>query len=41
MKQNRCRKAGITSRHVPLPADTTSGQLVGTLGDLSADPTPR
>ncbi|MFI5555474.1 bifunctional 5,10-methylenetetrahydrofolate dehydrogenase/5,10-methenyltetrahydrofolate cyclohydrolase [Streptomyces sp. NPDC051738] len=38
MKQNRCRKAGITSRHVPLPADTTTGQLVCTLRDLSADP---
>lgn len=38
MKQNRCRKAGITSRHVPLPADTTTEQLVGALRDLSADP---
>ncbi|MDF3146992.1 MULTISPECIES: tetrahydrofolate dehydrogenase/cyclohydrolase catalytic domain-containing protein [unclassified Streptomyces] len=38
MKQNRCRKAGIISRHVPLPADTTTERLVGTLRDLSADP---
>jgi methylenetetrahydrofolate dehydrogenase (NADP+)/methenyltetrahydrofolate cyclohydrolase len=37
MKQNRCRKAGISSRHVPLPADTTTEQLVSTLRDLSAD----
>ncbi|KMS77162.1 5,10-methylene-tetrahydrofolate cyclohydrolase [Streptomyces viridochromogenes] len=38
MKQNRCREAGITSRHVPLPADTTTERLVGTLRDLSTDP---
>jgi methylenetetrahydrofolate dehydrogenase (NADP+)/methenyltetrahydrofolate cyclohydrolase len=38
MKQNRCRKAGIASRHVPLPADTTTERLVGTLRDLSTDP---
>jgi methylenetetrahydrofolate dehydrogenase (NADP+)/methenyltetrahydrofolate cyclohydrolase len=38
MKQNRCRKAGIASRHVTLPAATTTGELVGTLRELSADP---
>ncbi|MBV7694638.1 bifunctional 5,10-methylenetetrahydrofolate dehydrogenase/5,10-methenyltetrahydrofolate cyclohydrolase [Streptomyces sp. TRM70350] len=38
MKQNRCRKAGITSRHVALPAATTTEELVGTLRALSADP---
>lgn len=31
MKQNRCRAAGVTSCHVPLPAGTTTEQLVGTL----------
>ncbi|MFG5718075.1 bifunctional 5,10-methylenetetrahydrofolate dehydrogenase/5,10-methenyltetrahydrofolate cyclohydrolase [Streptomyces murinus] len=39
MKQNRCRKAGITSRHVALPASTSTAELVGTLRELSADPT--
>jgi methylenetetrahydrofolate dehydrogenase (NADP+)/methenyltetrahydrofolate cyclohydrolase len=38
MKQNRCRKARIASRHVTLPAATTTGELVGTLRELSADP---
>ncbi|MBX9392174.1 bifunctional 5,10-methylenetetrahydrofolate dehydrogenase/5,10-methenyltetrahydrofolate cyclohydrolase [Streptomyces sp. TRM72054] len=38
MKQNRCRKAGITSRHVALPAATTTEDLTGTLRALSADP---
>ncbi|AZQ32511.1 bifunctional 5,10-methylenetetrahydrofolate dehydrogenase/5,10-methenyltetrahydrofolate cyclohydrolase [Streptomyces cyaneochromogenes] len=38
MKRNRCRTAGITSRHVPLPADTTTEQVVATLRELSADP---
>jgi methylenetetrahydrofolate dehydrogenase (NADP+)/methenyltetrahydrofolate cyclohydrolase len=38
MKQNRCREAGITSRHVTLPAATTTEELVGTLEALSADP---
>lgn len=38
MKQNRCRKAGIDSRHVALPASTTTEELVGTLRALSADP---
>ncbi|MFI0508759.1 bifunctional 5,10-methylenetetrahydrofolate dehydrogenase/5,10-methenyltetrahydrofolate cyclohydrolase [Streptomyces sp. WSLK1-5] len=38
MKRNRCRAAGIESRHVPLPASTTTGELVGTLRALSDDP---
>ncbi|MFE6686826.1 bifunctional 5,10-methylenetetrahydrofolate dehydrogenase/5,10-methenyltetrahydrofolate cyclohydrolase [Streptomyces sp. NPDC057743] len=38
MKRNRCAKAGIESRHVALPADTTTAALVDTLGELSADP---
>jgi methylenetetrahydrofolate dehydrogenase (NADP+)/methenyltetrahydrofolate cyclohydrolase len=38
MKQNRCRKAGIGSRHVELPAATTTEELVGTLRALSDDP---
>ncbi|MFF5431932.1 bifunctional 5,10-methylenetetrahydrofolate dehydrogenase/5,10-methenyltetrahydrofolate cyclohydrolase [Streptomyces griseofuscus] len=38
MKQNRCRKAGITSRHVALPASTSTAELVCTLRELSADP---
>ncbi|MGW1725639.1 bifunctional 5,10-methylenetetrahydrofolate dehydrogenase/5,10-methenyltetrahydrofolate cyclohydrolase [Streptomyces sp. NPDC002306] len=38
MKQNRCRKAGIDSRHVELPAATTTEELVATLRKLSADP---
>ncbi|TLS47171.1 bifunctional 5,10-methylenetetrahydrofolate dehydrogenase/5,10-methenyltetrahydrofolate cyclohydrolase [Streptomyces montanus] len=38
MKQNRCRKAGIESRHVALPAATTTAELVDALGALSADP---
>ncbi|MFD3315941.1 bifunctional 5,10-methylenetetrahydrofolate dehydrogenase/5,10-methenyltetrahydrofolate cyclohydrolase [Streptomyces sp. NPDC058694] len=38
MKQNRSRKAGIESRHVALPAGTTTAELVGTLTALSADP---
>ncbi|WP_432176116.1 bifunctional 5,10-methylenetetrahydrofolate dehydrogenase/5,10-methenyltetrahydrofolate cyclohydrolase [Streptomyces sp. Tue6028] len=38
MKQNRCRKAGIESRHVALPAATTTAELVGTLRALSEDP---
>lgn len=39
MKQNRSRKAGIESRHVELPATTTTAELVATLNALSADPT--
>jgi methylenetetrahydrofolate dehydrogenase (NADP+)/methenyltetrahydrofolate cyclohydrolase len=38
MKRNRCAKAGITSRHVELPADITTAQLVATLTELSEDP---
>ncbi|NEA68271.1 bifunctional 5,10-methylenetetrahydrofolate dehydrogenase/5,10-methenyltetrahydrofolate cyclohydrolase [Streptomyces sp. SID12488] len=38
MKQNRCRRAGIESRHVELPAATTTEELVGTLRALSDDP---
>ncbi|MFI1486148.1 bifunctional 5,10-methylenetetrahydrofolate dehydrogenase/5,10-methenyltetrahydrofolate cyclohydrolase [Streptomyces sp. NPDC020747] len=38
MKQNRSRKAGIESRHVALPAGTTTAELIGTLTALSADP---
>ncbi|MGW2606173.1 bifunctional 5,10-methylenetetrahydrofolate dehydrogenase/5,10-methenyltetrahydrofolate cyclohydrolase [Streptomyces mirabilis] len=38
MKQNRSRKAGIESRHVALPADTTTAELVDTLKALSGDP---
>ena len=38
MKQNRCRKADIESRHVELPAATTTGELVAVLRALSDDP---
>ncbi|ANH94808.1 bifunctional 5,10-methylenetetrahydrofolate dehydrogenase/5,10-methenyltetrahydrofolate cyclohydrolase [Streptomyces sp. NPDC058319] len=38
MKRNRCRTANIASRHVELPAATTTAQLVQTLRGLSADP---
>jgi methylenetetrahydrofolate dehydrogenase (NADP+)/methenyltetrahydrofolate cyclohydrolase len=38
MKQNRSRKAGIASRHVALPATTTTTELVNTIQGLSADP---
>ncbi|NGO07336.1 bifunctional 5,10-methylenetetrahydrofolate dehydrogenase/5,10-methenyltetrahydrofolate cyclohydrolase [Streptomyces sp. HC44] len=38
MKRNRCRKAGIESRYVALPAATTTAELVDTLGALSRDP---
>lgn len=37
MKQNRSRKAGIASRHVALPATTTTSQLVETITELSED----
>ncbi|WP_282792613.1 bifunctional 5,10-methylenetetrahydrofolate dehydrogenase/5,10-methenyltetrahydrofolate cyclohydrolase [Streptomyces sp. CC224B] len=39
MKRNRCTKAGIVSRHLALPAATTTEELVGTLRALSEDPT--
>ncbi|WP_236244819.1 bifunctional 5,10-methylenetetrahydrofolate dehydrogenase/5,10-methenyltetrahydrofolate cyclohydrolase [Streptomyces sp. CC210A] len=38
MKRARCEKAGIRSRHVELPAATTTEELVGVLADLSRDP---
>lgn len=38
MKQARCAKAGIRSRHIGLPAATTTAELVDTLAGLSADP---
>ncbi|GAA5078853.1 bifunctional 5,10-methylenetetrahydrofolate dehydrogenase/5,10-methenyltetrahydrofolate cyclohydrolase [Streptomyces similanensis] len=38
MKQNRCRTAGIVSRHVELPAETSTGELVAALRSLSQDP---
>lgn len=39
MKRNRCRTAGIESRHVELPAATTTEELVAALRELSDDPT--
>ncbi|GFE18885.1 bifunctional protein FolD [Streptomyces glebosus] len=38
MKRNRCAKAGILSRHVALPAATTTAELVDTITALSNDP---
>lgn len=38
MKQNRCRTAGIASRHVALPADITTAALITELTALSDDP---
>ena len=38
MKQNRSRKVGIASRHVGLPATTTTQDLVSAISELSADP---
>lgn len=38
MKRNRCEKAGIDSRLVSLPAETTTGALTEALGALSRDP---
>ncbi|MFI5735339.1 bifunctional 5,10-methylenetetrahydrofolate dehydrogenase/5,10-methenyltetrahydrofolate cyclohydrolase [Kribbella sp. NPDC051587] len=38
MKQNRSKKAGIGSRSVVLPAETTTAELVATLTELSSDP---
>jgi methylenetetrahydrofolate dehydrogenase (NADP+) / methenyltetrahydrofolate cyclohydrolase len=38
MKENRSRKAGISSRHVELPTETTTDALVDTITGLSADP---
>jgi methylenetetrahydrofolate dehydrogenase (NADP+)/methenyltetrahydrofolate cyclohydrolase len=38
MKQSRCEKAGIRSRHIALPAATTTAELVATIEALSQDP---
>ena len=38
MKQARCRAAGITSRLVDLPADSTTSEVVAAVGALSMDP---
>ncbi len=38
MKENRCRQAGIDSRHVGLPAELTTRELVSEIRGLSADP---
>jgi methylenetetrahydrofolate dehydrogenase (NADP+)/methenyltetrahydrofolate cyclohydrolase len=38
MKRARCAKAGIQSRHIGLPATTTTTELVDTLVGLSGDP---
>ncbi|MDT0345869.1 bifunctional 5,10-methylenetetrahydrofolate dehydrogenase/5,10-methenyltetrahydrofolate cyclohydrolase [Streptomyces litchfieldiae] len=38
MKRARCAKAGIQSRHIPLPSTTTTVELVDTIAALSRDP---
>ncbi|KPI31574.1 Bifunctional protein [Actinobacteria bacterium OV320] len=38
MKRARCAKAGIRSRHIALPATTTTAELIDTLAGLSDDP---
>ncbi|MCF2527044.1 bifunctional 5,10-methylenetetrahydrofolate dehydrogenase/5,10-methenyltetrahydrofolate cyclohydrolase [Yinghuangia soli] len=38
MKQRRCAQAGITSRHVALPASIGTSELVDTVAGLSEDP---
>lgn len=38
MKRNRCADVGIESRHVALPAHTSTGQLIARLTALSNDP---
>ncbi|GAA1360204.1 bifunctional 5,10-methylenetetrahydrofolate dehydrogenase/5,10-methenyltetrahydrofolate cyclohydrolase [Streptomyces beijiangensis] len=38
MKQNRCAKAGIESRHVTLPASVSTAELVAAVTALSDDP---
>ncbi|MEU1300236.1 bifunctional 5,10-methylenetetrahydrofolate dehydrogenase/5,10-methenyltetrahydrofolate cyclohydrolase [Streptomyces shenzhenensis] len=38
MKRARCAKAGIQSRHIGLPAATTTAELIGILAGLSGDP---
>src|SRR5687768_11424646 len=37
MKQNRCHKAGLESRHVALPEETTTEELVAKIRELSDD----
>lgn len=37
MKQSRCRKAGIDSRHVALPGTATTAEVVGAIAGLSDD----
>jgi methylenetetrahydrofolate dehydrogenase (NADP+)/methenyltetrahydrofolate cyclohydrolase len=39
MKQARCRTAGLDSRHLALPADTTTDEAVEVVAELSGDPT--
>jgi methylenetetrahydrofolate dehydrogenase (NADP+) / methenyltetrahydrofolate cyclohydrolase len=39
MKRRRCEQAGIESRQVPLPAATTTEELVDAVTQLSNDPT--
>lgn len=38
MKRNRCEQAGIESRQVSLPRDTTTAELVAVIAGLSRDP---
>lgn len=38
MKQARCRKAGISSRHVALPGTATTAEVVSAVAALSDDP---
>ena len=38
MKRNRCEQAGIASRHTPLPAATTTTELIEIIAALSRDP---
>lgn len=38
MKRSRCARAGIESRHVPLPADSTTEDVVAAVTALSKDP---
>ncbi|MET8978430.1 bifunctional 5,10-methylenetetrahydrofolate dehydrogenase/5,10-methenyltetrahydrofolate cyclohydrolase [Streptomyces sp. NPDC004539] len=38
MKRNRCRAAGIESRYVALPAETSTAELVAKISELSEDP---
>jgi methylenetetrahydrofolate dehydrogenase (NADP+) / methenyltetrahydrofolate cyclohydrolase len=38
MKENRCRRAGISSRHVALPAELGTAGLVSVISGVSADP---